>query len=279
MFVNEALKDLSLNQLDSNDSALNVTPMKFRPENWLSSTPNLKNRQTIDTDQIYWVTDKTTFTTGNLQEIEDEISFEQIGGCHKAKEDLKAFLINPLKISEVPHCNSFLLYGVSGTGKTLLGKSLKFETNLTTHFILPSDADVKQRVTELTRNCQRSQPALIVADNFDAFVEGKGKESQNLQTFWCSTLDSLRGTPMVFVAITNRLENIDSRLRSRFDVEVEVMVPNEVERKEILSQLIHRFNHCLTDSDSEVVSGKAHGYTGADLNAVCRQAASLAMRY
>lgn len=226
------------------------------------------------------------------------IRWEDIGGMETVKAEIKDAVELPLKKPEVFEqmgirpLKGILLYGPPGTGKTLLAKAVAKESEA--NFISINGAQIlskyvgesEKTVREIFRKARMAAPCVIFIDEIDsiASVRGSGGEGNRVTDRVVDTLltelDGLRSLKnVVIIAATNRPDILDpALLRSgRFDRIIEVIVPDDLARLEILK--IHTKSMPLEKSvDIRDLAKITQGYTGADLENLCREAGMLAIR-
>jgi transitional endoplasmic reticulum ATPase len=223
------------------------------------------------------------------------ISYEDIGGLDEeldlVRETVELPLSNPELFARlgIDPPKGVLLHGPPGTGKTLIAKAVANEVDAT--FISISGPEImskykgesEERVREVFEAAQEDSPAIVFFDEIDSVApkreEGGDVESRVVGQL-LSLMDGLaaRGE-VVVIGATNRVDEIDPALRrgGRFDREIEIGVPGETGRREILQ--VHTRNMPLAD-DVRVdrLAERTHGFTGADLASVAKEAAMSALR-
>jgi transitional endoplasmic reticulum ATPase len=178
-----------------------------------------------------------------------------------------------------------LLYGPPGTGKTLLAKAVSNETSA--HFISISGPEImskfygesEARVREIFKEAKEKAPSIIFIDEIDSIApkreEVMGEVERRVVSQLLSLMDGLEARgKVVVIAATNRQNALDPALRrpGRFDREIEIKVPDKRGRLEVLQ--IHTRNMPLdTDVDQDRVAAVTHGFVGADLEYLCKEAA------
>jgi transitional endoplasmic reticulum ATPase len=183
-----------------------------------------------------------------------------------------------------------LLYGPPGTGKTLLAKAVANESNA--HFISISGPEImskfygesEARLREIFKEAKEKAPSIIFIDEIDSIApkreEVTGEVERRVVSQLLSLMDGLEARGKVIViAATNRPNAIDPALRrpGRFDREIEIKVPDKRGRLEILQ--IHTRNMPLdTDVDQDRIAAVTHGFVGADLEYLCKEAAMKCLR-
>ncbi len=183
-----------------------------------------------------------------------------------------------------------LLHGPPGTGKTLLAKAVASESN--SHFISISGPEImskfygesEARLREIFKEAKEKSPSIIFIDEIDSIApkreEVTGEVERRVVSQLLSVMDGLEARGKVIViAATNRPNAIDPALRrpGRFDREIEIKVPDKRGRLEILQ--IHTHNMPLNqDVDQDKVAAVTHGFVGADLEYLCKEAAMKCLR-
>jgi len=224
-----------------------------------------------------------------------EVTYEDIGGLGDEVRKVREMIELPLKHPElfdrlgISPPKGVLLYGPPGTGKTLLAKAVANETNA--HFVTINGPEVmskfvgeaEKKVRDVFEEATGNAPAIIFIDEIDAIApkrdESQGAEGRVVAQLLAS-MDGMnkRGQVMV-IAATNRPNALDPALRrtGRFDREIEMGVPTRQGRKEVL--LIHTRNMPLSkDVNLDKIADTTHGYVGADLEGLCKEAAMNALR-
>lgn len=224
------------------------------------------------------------------------VTYQDIGGLKKEIAKIREMVELPLKFPElferfgIRPPRGVLLYGPSGTGKTLLAKAVANEANAS--FFLINGPEIlskyygesEQRLRRIFDLATKNAPAIVFIDELDA-ISPKREESidsadRRLVSQLLTLMDGLedRGDVIV-IGATNAPQIIDPALRrpGRFDRELEIGIPSLEGRKEILK--IHTRGMPLAkDVDLDVLAARLHGYVGADIAALCREAAILAIR-
>ncbi len=223
-------------------------------------------------------------------------SYEDIGGLKDELQRLRETIELPLRHPElfqklgIEPPKGVLLYGPPGTGKTLIAKAVASESGA--HFISIAGPEViskyygesEQRLREVFEEARENAPSIIFIDELDSIAprreEVTGEVERRVVAQLLTMMDGLeeRGQ-VVVIGATNRVDAIDAALRrpGRFDREIEIGVPSEVDRIEILK--IHTRGMPLADDVRiEVLAQQTHGFVGADLAALAREAAIRALR-
>jgi len=223
-------------------------------------------------------------------------SYEDIGGLKDELQRLRETIELPLRHPElfqklgIEPPKGVLLYGPPGTGKTLIAKAVASESGA--HFISIAGPEViskyygesEQRLREVFEEARENSPSIIFIDELDSIAprreEVTGEVERRVVAQLLTMMDGLeeRGQ-VVVIGATNRVDAIDAALRrpGRFDREIEIGVPSELDRIEILK--IHSRGMPLAeDVRIEILAQQTHGFVGADLAALAREAAIRALR-
>jgi transitional endoplasmic reticulum ATPase len=225
-----------------------------------------------------------------------DVTYEDIGGLDEEVQKVREMIELPLKHPEVfqqlgiDAPSGVLLQGPPGTGKTLLAKAVANESNAT--FLSIDGPEImskyygesEKQLREKFEEAREDAPAIIFIDEIDAIApkrdETGGEVERRVVAQLLSEMDGLEARENVIViAATNRSDAIDPALRrgGRFDREIEIGVPNRDGRKEILQ--IHTRNMPLSeDVDLDELADQTHGYVGADLETLCKEAAMYVLR-
>ncbi|NOQ44332.1 MAG: CDC48 family AAA ATPase [Nitrosopumilus sp.] len=245
------------------------------------------------------VTQKTVFHIAEKGETlrgVPQVTYEDIGGISNEIKKVREMIELPLRHPEIfeklgiEAPKGVLLYGPPGTGKTLLAKAVANESQA--HFISISGPEImskfygesEARLREIFKEAREKAPSIIFVDEIDSIApkreEVTGEVERRVVSQMLSLMDGLEARGKVIViAATNRPNAIDPALRrpGRFDREIEIKVPDKKGRKDIL--LIHSRNMPLAeDVDIDKISSVSHGYVGADLEYLCKEAAMKCLR-
>ena len=258
---------------------------------------------TLPKKQIVVITPETEvqFNPEAVDLKEDEglglgINYEDIGGLGEEIKKVREMVELPLKHPEIfeklgiEAPKGVLLHGPPGTGKTLLAKAVASETN--SHFILINGPEVmskfygesEQNLRKKFEEAEQNAPAIIFFDEIDAIAskreESRGDVERRVVAQLLSLMDGLKNRGKVIViAATNMPNVLDIALRrpGRFDREIEIGVPSKEGRLEILK--IHTRNMPLAKNVSlKDIAKVTHGFVGADLNALAKEAAMIVLR-
>ncbi|MEM3911879.1 MAG: CDC48 family AAA ATPase, partial [Saccharolobus sp.] len=225
-----------------------------------------------------------------------KVTWEDIGDLDEVKEKIREMIELPMRHPEIfQHLGmeppkGVLLYGPPGVGKTLLARAIANEVGA--YFTSINGPEImskfygesEQRLREIFEEAEKNAPAIIFIDEIDAIApkreETTGEVEKRVVAQLLALMDGIKGRgKVVVIGATNRPNDIDPALRrpGRFDREIEIRPPDAKARKEILQ--VHTRNMPLAeDVDLDKISEQTHGYTGADLAALAREAAMNALR-
>jgi len=246
------------------------------------------------------VTEATIFKLGAMTKAVDasvpRITYDELGGIKNEVQKIREMVELPMRHPElfdkigVEAPKGVLLYGPPGTGKTLLAKAVAGETNA--HFISLSGPEImgkhygesEERIREIFTQAEENSPSIIFIDEIDSIAPKRDEVSGELEKRIVSQLLTLmdgmksRGK-VVVIAATNRPDSIDPALRrpGRFDREIEIGIPDDEGRFEILS--IHTRGMPIDEKvDLKQISKITHGFVGADLEVLSKEAAMRSLR-
>jgi transitional endoplasmic reticulum ATPase len=224
------------------------------------------------------------------------VTYEEIGGMKEQIKRLREIVELPMRHPEVfarlgiePH-SGILMYGSPGCGKTLIAKALASESEANFFIINGPEimnkyyGETEARLRDIFKEARESAPSIIFIDEIDAIApkreEAFGDVEKRVVAQLLALMDGMSDRGQVIVlGATNRSESLDPALRrpGRFDREIEIGVPNVESRLEILQ--IHTRGMPLSEEiDLQELAARLHGYTGADIKALCREAAMKALR-
>jgi transitional endoplasmic reticulum ATPase len=245
------------------------------------------------------VTQKTIFHIAEKGEAlrgVPQVAYEDIGGLREEIQKVREMIELPLRHPEIfeklgiEAPKGVLLHGPPGTGKTLLAKAVANESN--SHFISISGPEImskfygesEARLREIFKEAKEKAPSIMFVDEIDSIApkreEVTGEVERRVVSQLLSLMDGLEARGKVIVmAATNRPNALDQALRrpGRFDREIEIKVPDKRGRLEILQ--IHTHHMPLdTDVDQDKIAAITHGFVGADLEYLCKEAAMKCLR-
>ncbi|KAI9323559.1 P-loop containing nucleoside triphosphate hydrolase protein, partial [Dichotomocladium elegans] len=234
------------------------------------------------------------------------VSYKHIGGLEEQVKTVRELVETSLHNPELFYQyglkppKGVLLFGPPGTGKTLIARAVAQETGA--HAIVVNGPEIiskfygetEQKLRDLFHAAAEKAPTVIFIDEIDALCPKRDEAPSELEKRVVTTLltlmdgavatdsaskDSTAGARaaadrIVVIGATNRPNALDEALRrpGRFDREVEIGIPSSTGRWSILRTLMDRIPNTLTAAELEGIANKTHGYVGADLAAVCREA-------
>nr|CCC93719.1 putative Transitional endoplasmic reticulum ATPase [Trypanosoma congolense IL3000] len=226
----------------------------------------------------------------------DDVGYDDIGGCRKQLAQIREMVELPIRHPElfknigIKPPRGILMYGPPGSGKTLIARAVANETGaffflingpeIMSKMAGESEGNLRKAFTEAEKNA----PAIIFIDEVDSIApkreKAQGEVEKRIVSQLLTLMDGLKSRSQVIVmAATNRPNVIDPALRrfGRFDREIDIGVPDEIGRLEILR--IHTKNMKLDSGvDVEKIAKDSHGYVGADLAQLCTEAAMQCIR-
>lgn len=226
----------------------------------------------------------------------NEVGYDDVGGVRKQMSQIRELVELPLRHPQlfksigVKPPKGILLYGPPGSGKTLIARAVANETGA--FFFLINGPEIMSKLAgesesnlrKAFEEAEKNAPSIIFIDEIDSIApkreKTQGEVERRIVSQLLTLMDGLKSRAHVIVmGATNRPNSIDPALRrfGRFDREIDIGVPDEVGRLEVLR--IHTKNMKLAeDVDLEKVSKNTHGYVGADLAALCTEAALQCIR-
>lgn len=297
--ITEILDDHRMTVKSSTGPSFLVNYSKFLDEKLLVPGSRVAlNQQTFGIVEIL-PSEKDANVSGMEIEAKPDITYDKIGGLEEQIVEVKETVELPLKEPElfekigIDPPKGVLLYGPPGTGKTLLAKAVANETNATFIKIVASEFVKKyigegaRLVREVFELAKEKAPAIIFIDELDAVAAQRLKSStsgdREVQRTLMQLLAELDGFEsrgdIGIIGATNRPDILDPALLrpGRFDRFIEVPLPNEDGRKEILK--IHTKGMSLAEeAEIDLLTTLTEGLSGADLKAVCTEAGMFAIR-
>ncbi len=225
-----------------------------------------------------------------------EVTYEDLGGLHEEINKVREMIELPLKHPEIfkrlgiEPPKGVLLHGPPGCGKTLLAKAVANESGA--NFFVINGPEImskfygesEENLRKIFEQAEKQAPSIIFIDEIDAIApkreEVRGDVEKRVVSQLLTLLDGLKSRGRVIVIGATNIPNaLDPALRrpGRFDREIEVGVPNEKGRKEIL-QIHTRGMPLANDVVLDEIAKKTHGYVGADIAALCKEAAMHALK-
>uniref|UniRef100_A0A672UG34 ATPase family gene 2 protein homolog A n=1 Tax=Strigops habroptila TaxID=2489341 RepID=A0A672UG34_STRHB len=260
-----------------------------------------------NTDTFYFISSRTKINFIETRssatddgDCESQVTYDMIGGLSSQLRTIRETVELPLKQAElfksygIPPPRGVLLYGPPGTGKTMIAKAIANEVGA--HVTVINGPEIiskfygesESRLRQIFAEASLWYPSIIFIDELDALCpkrEGAQNEVEKRVVASLLTLmdgidsEGSKGQCLVLGA-TNRPHALDAALRrpGRFDKEIEIGVPNAQDRLDILQKLLKKVPHSLTAAELAQLADSAHGYVGADLAALCKEAGLYALR-
>src|SRR5438445_485690 len=246
------------------------------------------------------ISEHTKFKLGNMTKAIDQsiprITYDDLGGLKKEVQKIREMVELPMRHPElfeklgVEAPKGVLLYGPPGTGKTLLAKAVAGETN--SHFISISGPEImgkfygesEERLRDIFKQAEENAPSIIFIDEIDSIApkreEVTGEVEKRVVSQLLTLMDGMKSRgKVVVIAATNRPDSLDPAIRrpGRFDREIEIGIPDEGGRKEILN--IHTRGMPLNDKvNLDQIAKVTNGFVGADLEILAKEAAIRSLR-
>src|SRR5688572_20296242 len=248
------------------------------------------------------INSNTKFKIGSKSDISaqnkniDRITYEDVGGIKNEVQKVREMIELPLRHPElfdkigIEAPKGVLLHGPPGTGKTLLAKAVANETNANFYSIGGPEimskfyGESEEKLREIFNQAQENAPSIIFIDEIDSIApkreEVSGDVEKRIVSQLLTLMDGLKARgKVVVIAATNRPNAIDPALRrpGRFDREIEIGIPDEEGRHDIL-QIHTRGMPLEQDIDLKSYAKVTHGFVGADLEMVAKEAAMRSLR-
>jgi transitional endoplasmic reticulum ATPase len=246
------------------------------------------------------VTENTIFKLGSMTKAIDSsiprITYDELGGLKNEVQKIREMVELPMRHPElfekigVEAPKGVLLYGPPGTGKTLLAKAVAGETNA--NFTSISGPEImgkfygesEERLREFFKEAEENAPSIIFIDEIDSIApkreEVSGEVEKRIVSQLLTLMDGMKSRgKVVVIAATNRPDSLDPAIRrpGRFDREIEIGIPDDEGRYEILN--IHTRGMPIEEKvDLKAISKITHGFVGADLEALSKEAAMRSLR-
>lgn len=247
---------------------------------------------TVTTDTVFKLGSTTTTAKSSIPSI----TYDDLGGLTNEVQKIREMVELPMRHPEifekigVDAPKGVLLYGPPGTGKTLLAKAVAGETSA--NFISINGPEImgkyygqsEKRIREIFKQAQQNAPSIIFIDEIDSIApkrdEVTGEVEKRIVSQLLALMDGIESRgKVVVIAATNRPDSIDPALRrpGRFDREIEIGVPDEAGRRDILC--IHTRGMPIDQHvDVNQIAKTTHGFVGADLEMLSKEAAMRSLR-
>src|ERR671924_405814 len=255
---------------------------------------------TSPSDAASLIDSNTEFVIGSVPKTAAKgvprVSYEDIGGLKNEVQKVREMIELPLRHPEIferigiEAPKGVLLHGPPGTGKTLLAKAVANETNANFYSIGGPEimskfyGESEERLREVFKEAEENAPSIIFIDEIDSIApkreEVTGDVEKRVVSQLLTLMDGIKSRgKLVVIGATNRPNAIDPALRrpGRFDREIEIGIPDEQGRLDVLQ--IHTRGMPLTeDVDLASIARVTHGFVGADLEALSKEAAMRSLR-
>ena len=246
------------------------------------------------------VTENTIFKLGSMTKAVDSsiprITYDELGGLKNEVQKIREMVELPMRHPElfekigVEAPKGVLLYGPPGTGKTLLAKAVAGETNANFTYLSGPEimgkyyGESEERLREFFKQAEENTPSIIFIDEIDSIApkreEVSGDVEKRIVSQLLTLMDGMKSRgKVVVIAATNRPDSLDPALRrpGRFDREIEIGIPDEEGRHAILN--IHTRGMPIDEKvDLKAISKITHGFVGADLEVLAKEAAMRSLR-
>ncbi|NXG06067.1 SPAT5 protein, partial [Sakesphorus luctuosus] len=260
-----------------------------------------------NTDSFYFISSRTRInfieprsSSAQGGDCESRVTYDMIGGLSSQLKTIRETIELPLKQPElfksygIPPPRGVLLYGPPGTGKTLIAKAIANEVGA--HVTVINGPEIiskfygesESRLRQIFAEASLRRPSIIFIDELDALCpKREGAQNEVEKRVVASLLTLMDGIgsegsegQLLVLGATNRPHALDAALRrpGRFDKEIEIGIPNAQDRLDILQKLLKKVPHSLTEMELAQLADSAHGYVGADLAALCKEAGLYALR-
>lgn len=292
-YLKRALQNMPLMTGDKFRVRIISSPISFAVSDTKPDSPVVVTRGT----EVYISRDAQVPEKQAVSENRDvpDISYEDIGGLNQELDQVREMIEMPLRNPEifeelaVDPPKGVILHGPPGTGKTLIAKAVANEADA--NFISVSGPEImskyygdsEEELRDIFEEAEENSPTVIFFDELDSIAPGRedsGEMERRIVAQLLSLMDGLESREeVIVVGATNRVDAIDPALRrgGRFDREIEIGVPDKEGRHEIL-QIHTRGMPYSDDIDLEELAERTHGFVGADLESLAKEAAMSAVR-
>ncbi|OMJ18244.1 Fidgetin-like protein 1 [Smittium culicis] len=262
-------------------------PSKKEPEVDIDSDPDMNSEilKKIDRKMIEVIKNEIM---ANLPTVE----WDDIAGLEHAKKTIMEIVVWPMLRPDLFNglrgpAKGLLLFGPPGTGKTLIGRCIASQSSATFFSISCSSLTSKwvgegeKMVRALFAVARAKQPSVVFIDEIDSLLsqrsDGENEATRRIKTEFLVQFDGVGTTGeedrILVIGATNRPQEIDEAARRRFTKRLYIPLPEKGGRKAIVTNLLRKQSHSLTDAQIDQISELTDGYSGSDMNGLCREAA------
>jgi len=260
-----------------------------------SGEPRPVTIENVSPAGIVVIANTTEIVTSGMEAEEVPVTYKDIGGLSREIRIIREVIEYPLRFPEVfqhlgvSQPRGVILYGPPGTGKTLIASALATEVGAKFYAISGPEifsmwyGESERKLREIFEEARKNAPSVILIDELDSLApkreKAQGELEQRIVASLLTLMDGLKKLKgVVVVGTTNRINSIDAALRreGRFGHEVHIGVPDSVGRREILG--IHTLRMPLDNVNLDIIAERTVGLVGADIAALCREAAYNALR-
>lgn len=234
-----------------------------------------------------------------IHSVED-VKWSQIAGLEHAKRSIKEIVIFPMLRPDIftglrGPPKGLLLFGPPGTGKTMIGKCIASQAKATFFSISASSLTSKwvgegeKLVRTLFEMARKQQPSVIFVDEIDSLLtqrqEGEGESGRRIKTEFLVQFDGASTSSedrILLIGATNRPQELDEAARRRMVKRLYIALPDEQARTCLISNLLNspssQIEHTLSKEDITEIARLLHGYSGADVHSLCKEASLAPIR-
>ncbi|XP_045205674.2 ribosome biogenesis protein SPATA5-like isoform X2 [Mercenaria mercenaria] len=238
---------------------------------------------------------------GSVEVKKQRIGYSDIGGMSKQIEMLKEMVHTPIEQPELfksfglPPPSGVLLFGPSGCGKSMLVKAVVSEINISVVNVSGSEiwskfyGETETKLKNIFDDARCRAPSVIVIDDVETLCPRRDSSHSEVEkrvvACLLTQMDGINNVEsekfVVVLGTTSKPDQIDPALRrpGRFDREIEIGVPSVLDRRDILQCMLRKLSHALSTIEIQEVADAAHGYVGADLAALCKEASLHCMKH
>jgi vacuolar protein-sorting-associated protein 4 len=224
------------------------------------------------------------------------VKWEDVAGLVEAKKSLHEALIMPIKfpaffVGNVKPWRGILLYGPPGTGKTFIAKACATECQSTFFSVSSSDlmskfvGESEKLIKQLFKLANEKAPSIIFIDEIDSMCgdrsEGENEASRRVKTEFLVQMQGVGhdNNNVLVLGATNLPWSLDKAVRRRFERRIYIPLPDKIARSYLLRSKLKGLDENLTDEDIDAIADKTDGYSGSDIEVLCKDAAMMPLRH